>query len=60
MQKRIKLNQGLRVLVPVLLCLGLAGGCSTDTELGVSACRMPRRTPGHGTAADPAGSRLRR
>ncbi|MBK8165907.1 MAG: hypothetical protein IPK64_08075 [bacterium] len=43
MQKRIKLNQGLRVLVPVLLCLGLAGGCSTDTELG--GVRVPNAAP---------------
>lgn len=43
MQKPITLNRGLRMLAPALLCLGLAGGCSTDTEMG--GVRVPNAAP---------------
>lgn len=43
MQMRIKLNRGLRGLAPALLALGLAGGCSTDTEMG--GVRVPNAAP---------------
>ncbi len=43
MQKRFTLYRGLRQLAPALLCLGLAGGCSTDTEMG--GVRVPNASP---------------
>lgn len=43
MQKRTTLNRNLRLLAPALVCLGLAGGCSTDTEMG--GVRVPNAAP---------------